>query len=456
MKINKLAKWFIILLVVIIMPALSCDKDKENYSGTENPFDIELDNENLVRNKIVVISDLHLGADLSYSECVHHLPRLTQFLTEIRESKTVKELVIAGDMLDEWYVPSRNDTYEGKTQKEFIQKIATKNKSVIDALNAIIKEGQIKVTYTPGNHDLVVLKENVSLILPGINQARDVDRLGIGTYNPDGYPQIAIEHGHRYDFFCSPDPYGNQDIAPGSILPPGYFFTRIAVNSILNPPLPDEIFPVRDVTLNSSDDAQKNSYIYYLTWKTVLGNLIPVKDNFDDKIIVTNIDKFKDTYSINDILPYNTENGSIKTKLFDASFNQQTWEKRLTYNNVPVMSQLKDAIPGSLYTAFLDEQSNTQYFQNEKSNVRIVVFGHTHIPMIKSYTNKKNEACLYVNSGTWIDKKVKGTAAVNQDVENMDFVIIAPQSVDQNMMKVERFKYHEGKHLSMESKSIRL
>lgn len=120
------------------------------------------------------------------------------------------------------------------------------------------------------------------------------------------------------------------------------------------------------------------------------------------------------------------------------------------------MSQLKDAIPGSLYTAFLDEQSNTQYFQNEKSNVRIVVFGHTHIPMIKSYTNNKNEACLYVNSGTWIDKKVKGTAAVNQDVENMDFVIIAPQSVDQNMMKVERFKYHEGKHLSMESKSIRL
>ena len=71
---------------------------------------------------------------------------MTQFLTEIRESKTVKELVIAGDMLDEWYVPSRNDTYEAKTQKEFIQKIATKNKSVIDALNAIIKEGQTLVS----------------------------------------------------------------------------------------------------------------------------------------------------------------------------------------------------------------------------------------------------------------------------------------------------------------------
>lgn len=456
MKTNKIGKWLILLFIMIIMPALSCDKNNDNLSGTENPFDVTPDNDNSIRNKIVIISDLHLGADLSYSECVHHLPRLTQFLTEIRESKTVKELVIAGDMLDEWYVPSRNDTYEGKTQKEFIQKIATQNKSVIDAFNAIIKEGKIKVSYTPGNHDLVVLEENVSLILPGINQARDVDRLGIGTYHPDGYPEIAVEHGHRYDFFCSPDPYGNQNIAPGSILPAGYFFTRIAVNSIVNPPSLGEITPVRDVILNSLEDTQKNCYIYYRTWKAVLVDLIPVKDNFDDKIIVTNINNLKDKYSINDILPYNTDNGSIEMHLFNESFNQQTWEKRLSYNNVPVMSLLKDAIPGSLYTAFLDEQSNTQYFQNEKSHVRIVVFGHTHIPMIKSYTNKKNETCIYVNSGTWIDKKVKGTATVNQDVENMDFVVISPQSVDENMMKVERFKYHNGKHLSMESKSIKL
>ena len=386
MKRNKIA---ILALSVLLLSALSCQEN--NLSTKPNPFDLASESDPLVRNKIVVISDLHLGSDTSYSENVRHLPRLAQFLGEIRESETVKELVIAGDMLDEWYVPSRNDTYKGETQEAFIRRIASKNKIVIDALNGIITDGKVKVTYTPGNHDLLVPEAYVSAILPGIHQARDAGKLGLGTYHPDGYPQIAIEHGHRYDFFCSPDPYSNQDIAPGSILPPGYFFTRIAVNSVTNYPSPNEITPVRNVTLNSTDQTQVNAYIYYTIWKYVLTSYIPVKDNFDEKIIVTNIGHFSDTLRVNDIIPYNTEDGMIDTKLFSGAFSQQAWERRLAYNNVPVKTLAKDAIPGSLQTSFIDEQSNTQYFQNDSSNVRIVVFGHTHNPMIKSYTNKKAE-----------------------------------------------------------------
>ena len=41
--------------------------------------------------------------------------------------------------------------------------------------------------------------ERVENILPGINQARDADRKLIGTYHPDGYPQIAIEHGNIFE-----------------------------------------------------------------------------------------------------------------------------------------------------------------------------------------------------------------------------------------------------------------
>jgi UDP-2,3-diacylglucosamine pyrophosphatase LpxH len=451
----KRKKTTLIALSVLMLSAISCQDD--SLSTAHNPFDQITESDDLVRNKIVVISDLHLGADTSYSENVQHLPRLAQFLTEIRESETVKELVIAGDMLDEWYVPSRNDTYDGGTQEAFIQKIATVNKTVIDALNNIIKDGNIKVSYTPGNHDLLVPEAYVSEILPEINQARDAGKLGIGTYHPDGYPQIAIEHGHRYDFFCSPDPYSNQDIAPGSILPPGYFFTRIAVNSITNPPTAvGDTTPVRSVTLNSTDATQVNAYTYYTIWKYVLTSLIPVKDNFDDKIIVTNIGHFTGNFSVNDIIPYNTTSGSIDMTLFSGICHQQTWEKRLAYNNVPIMTSAKEAIPGSLNTSFLDAQSNTQYFQNDTSNVRLVIFGHTHIPMIKSYTNTQKKDCLYANSGTWIDKKIKNGETVNQDIQNMDFLVIMPQSTDSSMLKVERFKYRNGKHVSMESKSIQL
>jgi len=452
MKRNKIT---IIALSVMMLSAISCQND--DLSTENNPFDQTTESDGPVRNKIVVISDLHLGADLSYSENVQHLPRLAQFLTEVRKSETVRELVIAGDMLDEWYVPSRNDTYNGGTQEDFIRKIATQNKSVIDVLNGIINDGNVKVSYTPGNHDLLVPEGYVSEILPGINQARDAGKLGIGTYHPDGYPQIAIEHGHRFDFFCSPDPYSNQEIAPGSILPPGYFFTRIAVNSITNPPTSvGETTPVRAVSLNATDATQVNAYIYYNIWKYVLTSLIPVKDNFDDKIIVTNIGKYNGTFSVNDIIPYNLSNGTIDMNLFSGVCSQQVWENRLAFNNVPVKTPVKDAIPGSLHTTFIDEQSNTQFFQNEASKVRIVVFGHTHKPMIASYTNTGNEECLYANSGTWIDKKIKNGETVDQDIQNMDFVVIMPQSADSSMLKVERFKYEKGKHISLESKSIRL
>ena len=57
----------------------------------------------------------------------------------------------------------------------------------------------------------------------------------------------------------------------------------------------------------------------------------------------------------------------------------------MAYNNVPKMTNAEDAIPGSLKTSFLDEQANTQYFKNSNSNVRIVIFGHTHIPMVTSW-----------------------------------------------------------------------
>jgi hypothetical protein len=68
------------------------------------------------------------------------------------------------------------------------------------------------VTYVPGNHDLTITADNIDLILPGIHQAHD-PQLGLGTYTPADLPQLAIEHGHRYNFFCSPDMISNQDEA---------------------------------------------------------------------------------------------------------------------------------------------------------------------------------------------------------------------------------------------------
>ena len=435
----------------------SCDNNE--ITSSVNPFDETTESGGvLTRDKVVVISDIHLGNDTTYSECVKHLPLLKKFLTQVRESKTIKELVIAGDMLDEWYVPSRTDTYNGGTQKDFVRKIAQSNKIVVDELNNIIQDKKIKVTYVPGNHDLLITAENVNEIFPGINQARDTGKQGLGTYHPEDFPQVAIEHSHRYDFFCAPDPYSKQNEPVGSILPPGYFFTRIAVNSVTNYPAASEIIQPRTVNRSSaSDSEQVNNYIYYYCWQTVLTTLIPVKDNYDEKIIVTNIGNLKEPYSINDVLPYNTQDGKIDMNLFSGSCSQQAWEKRLAYNNVPKMTNAEVAIPGSLKTSFLDEQANTQYFKNSDSNVRIVIFGHTHMPMVTSYTNTNGEACIYANSGTWTDEKVKaGQPAVNQNKRNMDFVVIGRQHNNKLMVDVELFNFHNGVNNSVLIKSIKM
>ncbi|MBU1578693.1 MAG: metallophosphoesterase, partial [Bacteroidetes bacterium] len=189
---TKLSVMKALLVMLFIIGFASCKKS-EPTNAEIDPFS----NGGNERNMIVVISDMHLGADLAYAECKKNVPSLEKLLKQIQASPNVKELVIAGDLLDEWFVPAPINTYHGKDQADFVQRIAETNKVVFDVLNNMIQEKKILVTYVPGNHDLTITESSVELILPGINQKRDPE-LGLGTYSPIGYPQIAIEHGHRY------------------------------------------------------------------------------------------------------------------------------------------------------------------------------------------------------------------------------------------------------------------
>lgn len=302
--------------------------------------------------------------------------------------------------------------------------------------------------------------ESVDIALPSVNHARDSEvKYGIGTYNPEGYPQIAIEHGHRYYFFCAMTPNANEEDAPGAILPPGYFFARIAANSFTDPTTKEDATKVPLVTLNYPANAeQRSKYIYYNLWKTVIEEVIYVKDDFSEPIIKTNVGNYTKTYSINDVLPKNsTVDGSIQMNLYNGIFTQDNWNERLKYNNVDVMTVIDTAIVGSLHTTFIDEQSNVQYFNNSLSSARLVVFGHTHEPMIKSYTNQKKEPCLYVNSGTWEDQKTRDkNVAIDQDKLKMHFVMISPIQSDKNKLQVSLNQYRYGKYVLMDSKELGL
>jgi len=410
MKKNLLPSHLMGLIGITVFLLTACEKEDHVVFDTFN-------NDSKSRNLIVTFSDLHLGADISYAEINANLEPLKNFLEQIRVSRSVKELVIAGDFLDEWFVPATTDTYNGNGQSDFVNRIATTNNEVIDKFNQIIQEGKILVTYVPGNHDMTITEENVDLILPGINQSRDAK--GLGTYSPFGYPEIAIEHGHRYNILCAPDPISNQDIAAGTILPAGYFFTRLAVQHVIQGCTQNlDATPI--VTPNATGEtSQALLYGYWYSWAGWL-NKFPIDNHFDEKLIVTNIDEFTDTLSVNDLLPYqNTPGGEIQVKLYNGI--QDTWADRCEYNHVAIPISAGEAFKNAASTSGTDTMAVIQYFSNPNSNKKLVVFGHSHGANIKAYENYSGQKVIYANSGTWIDHNLNGTTTMN-------FIVITPQN----------------------------
>jgi len=419
---------FSVFFVMLFLSLFASCEKSDPIDPEINPFS----NGENERNMIVVISDLHLGADLEYAECRANLGPLEKLLKQIKAAPDVKELVIGGDLIDEWFVPATVNTYQGKDQADFVRRVATANKGVFDVMNSIIQERKILVTYVPGNHDLTITAANVESILPGINQARDAV-LGLGTYSPVDYPAIAIEHGHRYNFFCAPDPISNQAIAPGTILPPGYFFTRIAaLYWIQGLPLSGDVLPV--VTQNiSGGESQDLLFRYWKTWEFTT-KLFPITNKFNEKIIQTNVGGFTGNYSVNDLVPYQSSTGGvIDVNLYNGI--QDNWEARQTYCNVPIHFNTGLAIDSVNSSTWTDYQATLQYFMNPASHKRIVVFGHSHEPKIGAPNNFDNKKCIYANSGTWIDHNPRRTT--------MNFVVITPQSVDassQTLVKLYNFQ----------------
>lgn len=396
----------------------SIQGEVDSYFACDYSFTLDkngISDLNSARSLIMIISDIHLGANDIYSEFNQNKDALVDFLKKLRFSPNIKELVIAGDLIDEWFIPMHLDTFNGKTQRDFVKAVASNNKPVIDALNDIINDKNIKVTYVPGNHDILIDSEDIQSILPGISQARDVK--GLGAYIPPDFPELIIEHGHRYNFFCAPD-FSNRSITQtDSILPPGYFFTRMATTSVIEGrPETDEELP--DVHKNELGADQFGYFLYWNVWKRLITDL-PVKEGLDEKVLNTGIDGFTDFYAINDFLPYqNPENGYIDVNLHKGII--ESWDERQDNNLVQVKIPLDEAVLKAVLSSHLDDQSKVQFFDNPNSDKRIVIFGHSHDARVISTLSERNKF-VYVNSGTWIDKnKCTKTFVVVTPPKNKD------------------------------------
>ena len=347
------------------------------------------------RNKIVVISDIHIGIDDSYAEMVKNRPLLIEFLQRLQSTTDVRELVIGGDFLDEWFIPVYYPSYTDVNQ--FYKDVIANNQGVIDELNNVIKSG-IKLVYIPGNHDMTQDNDVLQEAIPKIVQVRDAK--GLGTYYTGDRNEIAIEHGHRYDVFSAPDTVTNAELCGNedTILPAGYFYARYAATWVLEGrPKVEKNLPVVTTVPDKSDTDQYGAYMYYSILKNVSERMTP-KESLDEKIFDMHTAGFDDAYTYLDFYPAQQADGTISAPVLFKNI-QRTWDERQKINQVKVPNSFPEAVAGTLDWEYFFRQAKVQYLENPDENVDVVVFGHTHVPAYRVTDNGK----YYINEGTWID-----------------------------------------------------
>ena len=372
-------------------------------------------------NKIVVISDIHLGVDDAYSETVHNKTLLVDFLHHVAATGDIAEVVIAGDFFDEWFQPFSAPPHADSAA--FYRQVAQNNAPVVQALRELMTTYGKKVTYVPGNHDMTLDADTLAGILPGIQQARDAQ--GLGVYRAGIRNEIVIEHGHRYNVFVAPDNISNSALSNGqSILPPGYFFTRIGASFVAEGrPADHKTYPMV-AEPDPKHVSQYGAYLYYKMWMWTLTSY-PVNEGLDDKVMDAGFSGFTERFSMNDVLPALGADGKLSAKLFPDF--QDHWEAIQTNNHVAVHLPFNDAVMRSAEASFVDDQAVKQYF-NVDPTVEVVVFGHTHAPLLQQIAPNQT----YANSGTWIDRNTAGVTGT--------FVLIG---MGERTDTVDVYQYHE-------------
>ncbi len=310
---------------------------------------------------------------------------LEAFLDYVRaDSSKVKQLVILGDLFDEWLVPYTispfDPTLSISSTSDFFHAVAdaTVNKNIFDKLREIVDHDSVELIYVPGNHDMLGTQDILNEIIPNISWKGGP--AGLGEYSP--FPEMIFEHGHRYDFFNCPQPLVNPDHK----LPPGYFISRLYAKGMMDAK-----------TADKSIEQTSGSFEFKAAWDiaylyTIAHFWMVLPDAYAKNILMGGIDHYTEPMSFHG------------TKEMYAASIEDYWAATQAQNQVPVpIACCFHAIwngHSDLYTA-----AETQYLKQPPSPkaYKIVAFGHTHEAMLEVYPKGSGYTSIYANSGTWID-----------------------------------------------------
>lgn len=347
------------------------------------------------RNKIVFLSDLHMNVDSEYSWLVDHAPDLANFLTGLQDRDDVAEVVILGDLVDQWVVPMKN------TPNTFLDVLtAGNNTAIVAALQTLCANPDLKVTYVTGNHDMLSFeaenKTTLEAVFPGLHIVSESP--GMGAYTKNNV--IWAEHGHRYAMFDAPDTWSHR----GSHLPLGYFLSRMAATKsvasgqvVTTPDLLNQYIQAKGGLCSTTGTVSRAT------------DALPGTDGaFSDAFIIAVYDAVAlgcgvrpwDKYAMNDLDAFFTDPRSLRVSLiYDKVYSR--WPVRQD-RVTPVQ-----AVWGDI--GFLNSAANLLFKMPARLQdkypftPRIILFGHTHKADFQYHAGEVDT--IYVNTGTWIDSK---------------------------------------------------
>ncbi len=347
------------------------------------------------KNRLIVLSDIHIGSNHKtnwYQRSVHE-PVLLTILDYVRsKSDTIDELIISGDLFDQW-------TYPADTEPPSFSEIVKANPNIFgDIISGGTNPGAIpetlsaldgKITYINGNHDMSVTAEDIKLLTKGDFHINAVDEL---IYEPAlGRGKIVCTHGHVFSLFNAPDSANPPD-EWGSI-PLGYFMARLA--SQWTADKLDRDYPPGSTTADMPDGGTPSGACFGIKALTgCIKEALSGKDHLAELVMGAQLEAADYGKNRHIKLP-----GGKKVK---ASKVAGVYKKLMhTFPSAPgIDPELYGLTPALFALTGSDIANSLDHFAKELAEkYRLVLMGHTHVMEDEDEHFIFHKKSLYANSG---------------------------------------------------------
>lgn len=348
--------------------------------------------------KRIYIADIHMNAGRGFR--VSHrgssyewlgpeeAERFAKFLDYLNDPDAVEEVIILGDLMDNWVYP--HDEVPPSLQDILDARI---NKKIVRALKRLAK--RIKVVYLPGNHDMGVTAELVAANFRGMVFG------GRTTYGSVyRTSRLRAEHGSAHAMFNAPDSIN------GSVrkLPLGYYISRVVATKARN-----------------TGDARRHYWLYADDLLETFGPQRLAASVFEAVLEEAGLDETTEIKmpKTND-KPESVTAKRIKKKKTKAksstpgrSGHQDEDYFAVTAAEIKqryacLYDQWKEIHGmGSAFKAIMAETgllNRTADHLCRQRDTNIVVFGHSHSWKLDKDTLLVDDR-IYANCGTWCDRK---------------------------------------------------